>query len=518
MSAGAGTLGKYQIIREIARSNDIVYEAYDPAMNRRVALKELAMPGGATEKQRAERKARFMREAKAAGSLAHPNIVTIYEVGEDNGRIFIAMEYLEGQNLRQRMDVEGALPQEEAVHIVMEVLEGLSYAHEKGVVHRDIKPDNIQLLPDKRVKITDFGIARLMFEPSLTMDGQIFGTPSYMSPEQVVGRDVDAHTDVWGCGVLLYEAIAGTKPFTGDSVVAISHAIMHVDPPDPPRASYSIAQVIRRALDKAPSQRFQSTKAMRQALKDSLDSLQTDPRVAPMYTQQPMGATYMPQTPWGPPLDPYAQTANPPPQTQPVLQPPPVYGQPYGQPYGQFTHGQQAPPPPYPLGWTQPPRRPPLLSPAASEFLRRTLIVIIVGGALLASGVLLVADLSSAGEKNQTAVYDKQETQNLLAKARDLRISIATQIEPSNRIATLLQAREELKKAENLAPDSESSRAVSEEQSRNAMALAREFYANLQTTDAEISAIEAVRFANASGNETLRMQAAQLQAEISPSH
>src|SRR5438477_6646085 len=229
MSSGAGTLGKYQIIREIARSNDIVYEAYDPAMNRRVALKELAVPGGSTEKQRQERLARFQREAKAAGSLAHPNIVTIYEVGEDNGRAFIAMEYLEGQTLRQRIDVEGAVAQNEAVRIILEVLDGLAYAHEKGVVHRDIKPDNIQLLPDGRVKITDFGIARLMFEPSLTMDGQIFGTPSYMSPEQVVGREIDARTDIWSCGVVLYEAIAGKKPFAGDSVVTISHAIMHLE-------------------------------------------------------------------------------------------------------------------------------------------------------------------------------------------------------------------------------------------------------------------------------------------------
>ncbi|MCL6624745.1 MAG: serine/threonine protein kinase, partial [Fimbriimonadales bacterium] len=197
MDGTAQTLGKYQIIREIARSNDIVYEAYDPVMNRRVALKELYFPPGVTDKQRADRLARFMREAKAAGSLAHPNIVTIYEVGEDRGRYYIAMEYLEGQTLRQRLDVEGKLPQEEAARILIEVLKGLDYAHQHGVIHRDIKPENIQLLPDGRVKITDFGIARLTFEPSLTVDGQIFGTPSYMSPEQVYGREIDARSDIF---------------------------------------------------------------------------------------------------------------------------------------------------------------------------------------------------------------------------------------------------------------------------------------------------------------------------------
>ncbi len=220
------TLGKYQIIREIARSNDIVYEAYDPLMNRRIALKELAMPSGASDAQRDDRIRRFSREAKAAGSLNHPNIVTIFEFGEDSGRHFIAMEFLEGHNLRNELDTHGFLAADRAIEITLEVLDALDYAHKNGVIHRDIKPENIQLLPDGRVKLTDFGIARITFEPNLTIDGQVFGTPSYMSPEQVVGREIDARSDVFGVGVILYEMLSGQKPFQGDSVVSITYGIV----------------------------------------------------------------------------------------------------------------------------------------------------------------------------------------------------------------------------------------------------------------------------------------------------
>ncbi len=409
MSAGSGTLGKYQIIREIARSNDIVYEAYDPAMNRRVALKELNLPSGATDKLRGERMARFLREAKAAGSLAHANIVTIYEVGEDNGRHYIAMEYLEGQTLRQKLDAEGLIPQDEAARIIGEVLAGLSYAHEHGIIHRDVKPDNIQLLPEGRVKLTDFGIARLTFEPSLTMDGQVFGTPSYMSPEQIVGRDIDARTDIFSTGVVLYEAIAGKKPFTGDSVVSISHAIMHYDPPDPQQASFSVAQVIRKALDKSPELRFNSAKAMAQALSDAISALRSDPQLAQSPTMLSPTAA-----PWGPPLDPYAppiQTPYPP-QPPPHQQVPPAYGQPYGQPYAQpygQAYGQPGVPTsqpynpaPYPPAWLPPPHRP-ILSPAASDFIVRTLWVIFIGLMIVGLGFAAVYAINAISEKQHAS-------------------------------------------------------------------------------------------------------------------
>lgn len=416
-----GTLGRYEIIREIARSNDIVYEAWDPTMDRRVAVKELHMPQGATEKQREDRKQRFLREARAAGKLEHPNIVSIYEVGEDEGRMFIAMEFLEGGTLRDKMDSEGALSQEEAVEIFSQVLDGLAFAHERGVVHRDIKPENIQLLPDGRVVITDFGIARLKFEPSITLDGQIFGTPSYMSPEQVVGREIDERTDIWSCGVVLYEALAGEKPFTGDSVVTISHRIMHSEPPDPPNVSWAMRQVIRRALDKSPSERFCSAKEMKRALVEALAA-----------ASDATNPAYGTPSPWGPPLDPYAAPPSPygTPYVQPygfpggaqgttVGPPAPPTSQPYA--YGQpYTGGSSPMPPAFPPGWTSPPRAP-LLSPAAAEFLRRTFIVVLVGGLLLAVAVGVIAFFDRAAEQARLEQIDRtllssiEEAESLVA-------------------------------------------------------------------------------------------------------
>ncbi|MBA3727303.1 MAG: serine/threonine protein kinase [Armatimonadetes bacterium] len=490
MSSRAGTLGKYQIIREIARSNDIVYEAYDPAMNRRVALKELAVPGGATDKQRQERLARFRREAKAAGSLAHPNIVTIYEVGEDHGRAYIAMEYLEGRTLRQQLDVDGSLGQDEAVRIVLEVLDGLAYAHEKGVVHRDIKPDNIQLLPDKRVKITDFGIARLMFEPSLTVDGQVFGTPSYMSPEQVVGRDVDARTDVWGCGVLMYEAISGNKPFSGDSVVAISHAIMHLEPVDPANASYAINQVLRRSLDKAPDQRYTNAKVMAQALRDAMESLQDATPASQPSTFAPALTAY-----------PYSSAS-----------PPPAYGQPYGRAFG----GQNQPPIPipFPPGWTAPPPSRPLLSPATWQFIRRTMGVIIIGGSLVALGFFGMAELSKASESKAKIRNDLAQTQQVLDDAAVLRNQSISTVDLGARVMGLQEALRGFERAIELAPTPQARTLALQEAARTALMLAREFLAGGWLREADISAQEAIRYADGAGDTGMASNARALQDEI----
>lgn len=410
MSAGSGTLGKYQIIREIARSNDIVYEAWDPVVNRRVALKELNMPAAVSDKQREDRIKRFEREARAAGTLAHPNIVTIYEVGVDNGRHFIAMEYLEGENLRQRLDAQGLLGQDEALRIMLEVLDGLGYAHEKGIVHRDIKPDNIQLLPDGRVKITDFGIARLTFEPSLTMDGQIFGTPSYMSPEQVHGRDVDARTDVWSAGVVLYEAICGKKPFEGDSVVAISHAILHHEPPDPAGASFAISRVVRTAIDKSPTSRYANAKTMAKALRDARDELLASPvqtatpHAFDPYAPAPNTSTYNPYSTPAPPVQHAPPGANP---YSPQYAPSPgfnSYGQPYGQAqpvYGQIYGQPSQPPLPYLHPWVAPPKRQSILSPEVADFLRKTMIVILVGGAIITILYAIIWGLIEAANKER---------------------------------------------------------------------------------------------------------------------
>lgn len=392
------TLGKYQILREIARSNDIVYEAYDPVMNRRVALKELSMPAGATEPQREDRVRRFLREAKAAGSLAHPNVVTIYEYGEDTGRQYIAMEYLDGQNLRNMLDTKGFIEPKRAIEIVIEVLNGLEFAHSHGVIHRDIKPDNIQLLENGEVKITDFGIARLTFEPNLTMDGQVFGTPSYMSPEQINGREIDARSDVFSVGVILYEMVAGQKPFTGDNVVSITYAIMNTEPDQPTQCPPGLWQVIRQAVDKSPQLRWSGAKEMMGALRSVLSQIESgsvvaDPMLSPSYAI-PAPPPVIPQTtgltPYGTPmpgsihLQPYQQV-------------------PYGQPYQHTPYAAQGQPPSqltqFPVYYPPPPRGP-IVSAETRYFLGRMAIAFLVIGSIVAAVVMAIVKGAEAVNKS----------------------------------------------------------------------------------------------------------------------
>ena len=412
MSNPTGTLGKYQIIREIARSNDIVYEAYDPLMNRRVALKELAVPGGSTDPQRDDRIKRFHREAKAAGSLSHPNIVTIYEVGVEDGRHYLAMEFLDGHTLRNEMDTHGFLPEERAREIAHAILEGLEYAHQNGVVHRDVKPDNIQLLSDGRIKLTDFGIARLTFEPNLTMDGQVFGTPSYMSPEQVVGRDIDARSDLFSVGVVLYEMLSGQKPFPGDNVITITHAIVNTNPSQLSQVAWPLWQVIEKSLDKSPQLRYANAAEMIKALQDSKGpggyQQPADPNYGapPVIPQQPgsvnpyappVGNPYVGANPYAPqptPYNPYgAQTTpyNPyaPPQANPYnpYAAPPIMQQ--QQPVGQL-------PPQFQIGnmpvqvYYPPPPRQPLLKPETKQLIAKVVAAVVIVGTMLFLVVLLL--------------------------------------------------------------------------------------------------------------------------------
>ncbi len=255
-------LGKYRIVREIARSNDIVYEAIDPSMARRVAIKELQLPPHLAGAQKRERIERFYREAKAAGTLSHRNIVTIYDVGQENDRHFLVMEYLEGQSLRDILQMQGALPLKETLEIALQLCDALGYAHSRGVVHRDVKPDNVHILPGGIVKLTDFGIARITAEPSITSQGQVFGTPSYMSPEQVASHTVDHRTDLFSLGITLYEMLAGRKPFTGDSVITITYNIMNMQPTMPVGIPGPLQQVLQRALSKDASLRYQNAAAL----------------------------------------------------------------------------------------------------------------------------------------------------------------------------------------------------------------------------------------------------------------
>lgn len=261
-------IGRYNIVREIARSNDIVYEAVDPAMNRRVAIKELSLPDDLTEELKAERLERFYGEGKAAGALSHPNIVTIYEIGQEGHRHYIAMEYLDGQSLRAYLQTNGPVPVKLAMQIGIDLCDALGYAHSMGVVHRDVKPDNVHLVPPGlTAKLTDFGIAHMIADPSLSTSTQIYGTPSYMSPEQLSGKAIDLRTDIFSLGVLLYEIIFGKKPFQGDGMQAIMTAIMHSPVTFPPGASAGLTGILRRALAKDPGQRYPNAQAMTNDIK-----------------------------------------------------------------------------------------------------------------------------------------------------------------------------------------------------------------------------------------------------------
>lgn len=311
--------GKYRILREIARSNDIVYEAQDLTFGRRIALKELNLTAGVTGQARRDRIERFNREARSAGRLSHPNIVAIFDFGEEGGRHFIVMEYLEGQNLRETISARGALPLKEAIDIASQILDALFFAHRNSVIHRDIKPDNIHILPGGQVKLTDFGIARLTEEPSLTIDGQVFGTPSYMSPEQIIGKQIDHRSDIFSLGIVLYEMVTGRKPFVGDNVVSITYAIMNQETPPLPGVPQSIERIIRRALSKNPLERFATAEEMKIELKNA--DLYTQSPVAPAYASSGMYGTGAFQQPAA-----YPSAMNTPPQNVGPLPAPTVMG------------------------------------------------------------------------------------------------------------------------------------------------------------------------------------------------
>ncbi len=278
----APMLGKYQLIREIARSNDIVYEGIDTETGRRVALKELNLPPSLSEAVRKQRIERFYREARAAGAMHHPNIVTILEVGEENGRHYLTMEFLEGGTLRQRLAEKGSLPEAEAAAIGIALCDALAYAHERGVIHRDIKPDNVfatevksedsSLSPTLRVKLTDFGIARITHEETMTATGQFFGTPSYMSPEQLSGlAGVDARSDLFSLGIMLWEMVIGRKPFAGDSVPNTMFRVLNDPTPSTNGHAAALEPVIYKATAKNPAARYLSAGEMRAALVTALE-------------------------------------------------------------------------------------------------------------------------------------------------------------------------------------------------------------------------------------------------------
>ncbi|HEY3554365.1 MAG TPA: serine/threonine-protein kinase, partial [Casimicrobiaceae bacterium] len=285
-------LGKYEIRRELARgAMGVVYEAYDPLIKRRVALKTIR-PDQLDGEHAADMVARFRREAQAAGRLNHPNIVAIYEFDEDAGTAFIAMEFVEGRELKDCFAANERFRMADIDRIMTAILDALDYSHRQGVVHRDIKPANIFLLDDGGVKVADFGIAHIE-SSSLTQVGTVVGTPNYMSPEQIMGLPVDGRTDLFAAGVILYQFLTGERPFAGSTTTTMQKVLK--EEPLPPstlnvQLPPTIDAVVRKALAKRPDDRFQSAQefslALRAAIRTSApvrhDPDATVPNLAPM--------------------------------------------------------------------------------------------------------------------------------------------------------------------------------------------------------------------------------------------
>jgi serine/threonine-protein kinase len=255
------TLGRYEIIKELGQgAMGTVYLGKDPSIQREVAVKTLNYAEIAAD-ELADVKARFFREAEAAGKLSHPNIVTIYDVGEDHDMAYIAMELLDGQDLTHYCKNGQLLPLKRVLNIVSSVAEALGYAHDRQVVHRDIKPANIMLMKKDQVRVADFGIARVI-SSSKTHTGVIFGTPRYMSPEQVAGKKVDGRSDLFSLGIVFYEMLTGKQPFTGDSMSALLYAVSNSEyvplKEISPKTPSCCSQIVERMLAKGVSKRYQS--------------------------------------------------------------------------------------------------------------------------------------------------------------------------------------------------------------------------------------------------------------------
>lgn len=254
-------LGRYLVQSELGRgAMGVVYKATDTVLERTVAVKTVNI---ALERESAERyEARFYQEARAAGSLNHPNIVTIYDVGKAGDVVFMAMEYIDGPELRSLIGEGRALPVAQAVSIAAQVADGLGYAHQHGVVHRDIKPANIMLPAEGPVKITDFGIARMRGVGDLTQTGMMLGSPKYMSPEQVIGKRADHRSDIFSLGVILYEMLTGVTPFNGENVTALMYQIVNFAPPAPSAVNAAVPElldfIVAKMLAKALEERYQS--------------------------------------------------------------------------------------------------------------------------------------------------------------------------------------------------------------------------------------------------------------------
>src|SRR3989475_6080425 len=275
MAAGPQTLGRYQLERVLGKgAMGIVYEALDPKLHRKVAIKTILI-SQLDEETAKDFSMRFVREAHAVARLNHPNIVQVYDFGEEGDIAYLVMEFIRGNELKSTLTTGQLFDRKECVRIMCELLDALDFAHEAGVVHRDIKPANVLLVEQARTKLADVGVARASdvdrTHPERTQAGTMFGTPAYMSPEQIQGQRIDRRTDIFSAGIILYQFLTGQKPFTGEGAWTVAKKIVQDDPPMPSSINVALSpefdQVVAKALAKNPDQRFATAREFSQALK-----------------------------------------------------------------------------------------------------------------------------------------------------------------------------------------------------------------------------------------------------------
>lgn len=312
-------IGKYDVLEILGRGGmGVVYKAYDPILDREVALKTMTAEGLKDPVM----KERFYREARAAGRLRHPNIVTIYELGEENNVPFISMEFIPGSDVHSLIRMRTEVTFEQKIRIVIQICRGLAYAHKAGIVHRDIKPSNIRLTQeDMHVKILDFGVARLVTSTTMTTNGMVLGTIHYMAPEQIKGAHVDRKTDIFAAGIIFYEMLTYKKPFEGDNTATILYKVLH-EPPmkmNPPVDEQfpTIRRVLAKALDKDAARRYFSADEMADELEDFLRSHGGTSRVSTVEFVKDPTTQELPN-----PVPPAAKTEQPPAAPPPEVRPP----------------------------------------------------------------------------------------------------------------------------------------------------------------------------------------------------
>src|SRR6188508_229710 len=273
MSALVGTLlsGRYRLDAQVgAGGMSTVYRAFDSTLERRVAIKLMHRDIAADSDQLE----RFRREARSVAQLSHPHIVGVIDAGEDDGRPYIVFEYVEGETLKERIRRMGSLPIDEAVAYAIEIARALGAAHARGIVHRDIKPQNVLIDEEGSAKVTDFGIARSMDDSGLTAEGRVLGTTDYVSPEQALGHDVNGQSDIYSLGIVLYEMLTGDVPFHGENQVSVAMKHVREDLPDVkrmrPEVSATLASVLDHMTEKDVAHRYSDVPSLVADLEEAL--------------------------------------------------------------------------------------------------------------------------------------------------------------------------------------------------------------------------------------------------------